>query len=330
MRRKTDPQNSFVSSTPLKTLFKIGLCGVLILLWFLFLRSNHSYYWSSVHSHIIAPFEKWPKELTSFGSRGAYLYSIGLILLIDLNVLGKKSALAKVISFDPSVRTDLVIAPLAFLGFIWVIPTIITGGLTAIIPKFFSQWSTNIVAEIPSDYLQWIAYFVIADFLLYWHHRTLHKFRPLWEFHAFHHSATSFTVFTGNRVHPVETILKVPFLVLPMMFIGYPDIWVIGTIYYVRRLIDMAQHSFVPFTYGWFGKWVVFSPVGHRIHHSIEVKHFDSNYGDILTIWDHIFGTWYSGDDINEEIGIPENEFNHNGVVADLCRPFKKASQRFD
>ena len=157
--RRTNSKNFFRSSTPLKPIFKIGICGVLILLWFLYLRSNHPYYWSSVHSHIIAPFQKWPKELTSFGSEGAYFYSIGLILLIDLNVLGKKSALAKIISFHPSVRVDLVIAPLAFLGFSWLIPGILTGGLSAIVPKFFSQWSTNIIAEIPSDYLQWFAYF---------------------------------------------------------------------------------------------------------------------------------------------------------------------------
>ena len=314
---------NFVKPRFVKVFFTIGLYAFLVLLWFIYLRFNHPAYWKSIHSQIIAPFKQWPGEFSLFGSKVAYVYSIGFVLLIDWIVLKKKSALARIISFQPSVRVDLILAPIAFLGFAWVIPGIVTAGFSAILPRFFSQWRINLIADIPSDFLKILVYFIVVDFLVYWHHRTLHKFKTLWEFHALHHSATSFTVFTGNRVHPVEFILKVPFVVIPMLFIGARP-GVLVNIWLIRRVFDMAQHSFVPFTYGWFGKWIVFSPVGHRIHHSTQVEHFDSNYGDIFPIWDHIFGTYYSGNEINEEIGIPENEFNQNGVIADLYRPFQK------
>ena len=311
-------KNSFVMS-----LLKIGAFAVLVLLWFMYLRSNHPTYWKSIHSQIIAPFQRWPRELTSFGSYGAYIYSIGAVLIVDFIVLKKNSALARIASFRPSIRVDLILGAIAILGFAWVIPGIVTAGFSAILPRFFSKWKIDLIADIPSDFLKLLVYFVAVDFLVYWHHRALHKFQPLWEFHAFHHSATSFTIFTGNRVHPMEFILKIPMVVVPMLFFGAAP-GVLVNIWYIRRIFDMAQHSYVPFTYGWLGKWVVFSPIGHRIHHSTQVEHFDSNFGDIFPIWDHIFGTWYSGDEINEKIGIPENEFNKDGVVADLYRPFKK------
>ena len=42
-------------------------------------------------------------------------------------------------------------------------------------------------------------------------------------------------------------------------------------------------------------RYIIVSPQAHRIHHSREEKHFDTNFGLILSIWDRMFGT-YSGD----------------------------------
>ena len=158
---------NFLTAPFVKTLFKIGLYGFLVLLWFIYLRSNHPAYWKSIHSQIIAPFKQWPRELTLFGSKGAYVYSIGVVLLIDWIVLKKKSALARIISFQPSVRVDLILAPIAFLGFAWVIPGIVTAGFSAVLPRFFSKWRINLIADIPSGFLKILVYFVVVDFLVY-------------------------------------------------------------------------------------------------------------------------------------------------------------------
>jgi hypothetical protein len=85
----------------------------------------------------------------------------------------------------------------------------------------------------------------------------------------------------------------------------------------IRSFIDRMQHSMVNWTYGWIGRWVVFSPIGHRIHHSMEREHWDKNYGDMFVIWDRLFGTYYNGNNINTEVGVTNNIYNQ-GLVWDV------------
>jgi len=312
-----------ITRNRLKVAVKTLLFASAIILWFAYMRANHPLYWKSIHSQVLAPFKRWPRELTNFRTIGAYVYSMSAVLALDWLILRKKSALAEISKITSSVRLDLALAGLSILGFAWVLPALISGGFTAILPRFFSTYKINLISDIQPTILKLFIYFLITDFLIYWHHRTFHKFETLWKFHTLHHSATSFTVFTGNRVHPVEFVLKIPFVVIPMLFIGIAPTGLVG-IWYLRRIFDLLQHSFVPFTYGKFGKWVIFSPVGHQIHHSVKKEHFDSNYGDIFTIWDHLFDTWYSGGETVEKIGIPNNKFNSGNIFQDLARPFMK------
>ena len=223
-------------------------------------------------------------------------------------------------------RNDLIVAGCYIFGLTFTLPTLLTGGATVFIPQYLSRWRLNFIDDLFSVHIQVLVWLVVLDFFHYWWHRAMHESRILWEFHAFHHSATSFTILTGNRVHPVEMIMKTLLVTIPMLFIGAPTTSIFLYLF-VRRLFDLAQHSFVPITYGRFGKYVIFSPIGHRIHHSDRPEHFDSNYGNIFSCWDHLFGTWYSGNELNEAIGIPNNDFNKDGLVSDLCRPFSKAAQ---
>ena len=69
---------------------------------------------------------------------------------------------------------------------------------------------------------------------------------------------------------------------------------------------------------GWIGRWVLVSPVAHRIHHSDLPEHHDRNLGHVFIIWDRIFGTWYDGRVVNTTVGIVDNPYNREGMAADL------------
>jgi sterol desaturase/sphingolipid hydroxylase (fatty acid hydroxylase superfamily) len=68
-------------------------------------------------------------------------------------------------------------------------------------------------------------------------------------------------------------------------------------------------------------RYVLVTPQSHRVHHSIEPEHQDKNFGAILSIWDHLFGTQYRKYDEYPDTGITDNSFPHE----DSFRPGRAA-----
>jgi sterol desaturase/sphingolipid hydroxylase (fatty acid hydroxylase superfamily) len=81
----------------------------------------------------------------------------------------------------------------------------------------------------------------------------------------------------------------------------------------------------LPWRWGWFGKYVVYPPTGHRVHHSALPEHRDKNFAGIFPIWDHLFGTYYQGEDINEEVGVDDNYQNVRGLWYDMVESARRA-----
>lgn len=146
----------------------------------------------------------------------------------------------------------------------------------------------------PSLSLAFAAMLVSAmalDFFFYWFHRLQHS-GLLWPQHLLHHSDTALNVTTTQRAHFLEHLLIPVFMTLPlvllfrlpatdMIFIAaIPAAWA----YFVHMNIRV---SFGPF---W---WLLTSPQYHRIHHSIEPRHFDRNFALWFPVWDILFGTAY-------------------------------------
>ncbi len=144
------------------------------------------------------------------------------------------------------------------------------------------------------------------DFCKYWAHRLHHEAAILWPFHALHHSAEIMTPLTANRNHPVFIVLRlliytvvvgiVQALVL-FLLMGKIEILTIGAVnagyFMFNALGSNLRHSHVWLSYGRVLEHVFISPAQHHIHHSIERKHFNKNYGEVFAIWDLMFGTLY-------------------------------------
>ena len=151
-----------------------------------------------------------------------------------------------------------------------------------------------------------VVVFAAADFAFYVAHRLLHRIPLLWELHKVHHSAPVLTPFTVFRRHPGDVLFDgvVSGIVLGLVYgaLGYAGGSAVDgyTILGVNALLFAAllfgfnlQHSHVWLRFGPLER-VLVSPAAHHLHHSDRAEHFDRNFGNLLSIWDRLFGTWLS------------------------------------
>jgi sterol desaturase/sphingolipid hydroxylase (fatty acid hydroxylase superfamily) len=88
------------------------------------------------------------------------------------------------------------------------------------------------------------------------------------------------------------------------------------------------RHSHVWLSFGRRAEHLLISPAQHQIHHSLAPRHHDKNYGEVLAIWDWMFGTLYVPEGVEEiEYGLADREGRrlpqrHTGIVSALGVPF--------
>lgn len=162
--------------------------------------------------------------------------------------------------------------------------------------------------------------FVVYTFLDYWVHRIQHT-RVFWPLHRFHHAATDFYVLTSARVHPAEFagifLLNVPLTMVEMS----PEAMtcLLGFV----ALLRYAVHSRIPSNFGFVGRWLIQSPLDHRMHHAVDLADGPgANYG-LAPIWDRLFGTYRPGGRPDLVIGVREVSYRHGlWVMPDMLRDY--------
>lgn len=131
-----------------------------------------------------------------------------------------------------------------------------------------------------------------GEFFYYWFHRMQHSIPFLWRFHAVHHSLRDMNAFNSNH-HFSEELLRIPFVAIPMSLLFSFDH---GHIPWVFALImgwqGIYEHSATRIHLGPL-RYVIPDNRFHRVHHSMEKKHFDHNFGSASALWDAVFGTIY-------------------------------------
>ncbi len=165
-------------------------------------------------------------------------------------------------------------------------------------------------------WIQALGIFIITDFMFYVHHRLVHEVKWLWYFHTIHHSQTDLNPLTTNRNHPFQSISGTIVRTLPIGFIGgEPTTWIVYLV--LNNFWGYFIHSNVKMNLG-FLKYIIVTPQYHRVHHSIEEKHFDKNYGERLIIWDWLFGSLYTGKFKDyPKTGVPDTEW----IMEKNCTP---------
>ena len=141
--------------------------------------------------------------------------------------------------------------------------------------------------------LLFLATFILLDFGEYIYHVIMHKVSPLWSFHMVHHSDNTVDISTTLREHPGENIIRLSFTLL-WIFLSGAVFWAI----LLRQIIQVFTTMFAHINYRLPEKldtvigFVFITPNLHQVHHHYKKPYTDSNYGDVLSIWDRLFGTF--------------------------------------
>ena len=141
----------------------------------------------------------------------------------------------------------------------------------------------------------WSALIVVAalDFAFYVAHVAMHKVPAFWRFHRVHHSDPAVDVTTTLRQHPVEGLIRYGFIVLFAFPLGAG----VGgfALYRIWSAVNgLLEHANIRVP-GWLDSLlslVTTWPNMHKVHHSREPHLTDTNYSNILSIWDRLFFTF--------------------------------------
>lgn len=132
-----------------------------------------------------------------------------------------------------------------------------------------------------------VALIVIHDFLRYWEHRFEHRF--WWPVHAVHHSVRDLHA-ANSYAHPFAAIPEFLIVTVPLSLIDMSIAEVPLAAAMLLTLQNLIIHSPIDVHLGPLRRLVVSSRF-HRIHHSLEPRHFDRNFAITFSIWDRLFGT---------------------------------------
>lgn len=128
---------------------------------------------------------------------------------------------------------------------------------------------------------------LVGDFFYYWMHRAQHGIPFLWRFHAVHHSVEKMGTGAGYH-HVSQPLIEAFALAVPVsVFVGVREA---GLLSIILTIQGVYLHSVSKLHFGPLSRLLVDNRV-HRIHHSSDPAHFNTNYGVFTTLWDQLFGT---------------------------------------
>lgn len=135
---------------------------------------------------------------------------------------------------------------------------------------------------------------LLLDFFgAYLAHFVEHKVRPLWMIHLVHHTDHKVDTTTANRHHPLESMIRFSFTLLGVFVVGTP-IAIVMLYQSMSLIFTQFTHANIKLPKGLDKvlSYFIVSPDMHKIHHHNLLPYTDSNYGNIFSIWDRIFGTY--------------------------------------
>ena len=152
------------------------------------------------------------------------------------------------------------------------------------------------VSDVPI--VSFLLYLVVIDFFNYWVHRGQHQIEWWWRLHSLHHAQRQMTMWSDNRNHLLDDLLRDTLMVVVAQLIGIaPGQFVAVSAF--TQLSESFQHANLRVWFGRIGERLWVSPRFHRLHHAIGIGHESSgkntlggaNFGVLLPWWDVFFGT---------------------------------------
>jgi sterol desaturase/sphingolipid hydroxylase (fatty acid hydroxylase superfamily) len=233
---------------------------------------------------------------------------VGLIQLVVLVAVSgplQRWRPVELVTDRAAVRTDIVYTIIHRLGLFRVV---LFFSLSPLLDELFGALRVAGLSTFQLDAL-WpgvtdqplvslLLYLVVIDAIDYWIHRGQHQFEWWWKLHALHHSQRQMTMWSDNRNHLIDDVLKDVIVVLVAQLIGIAPSQFVAIVA-LAQLSESFQHANVRIWFGRIGERLWISPRFHRLHHSIGIGHESTgkhtlgghNFGVLLPWWDMLFGT---------------------------------------
>jgi len=131
------------------------------------------------------------------------------------------------------------------------------------------------------------------DFVIYLQHAAFHFLPLFWRLHRVHHTDLDFDVTTGIRFHPIEILLSMGIKMVTVVVLGPSPLAVI-LFEVLLNATSLFNHGNVqlPGSIDRVLRLFVVTPEMHRVHHSVLIKEYNSNFGFNLPRWDRFLGTY--------------------------------------
>lgn len=152
------------------------------------------------------------------------------------------------------------------------------------------------VTDLPL--VSFFLYLFVLDFFDYWYHRAQHNVGWWWGLHSLHHSQQDMNLWSDDRNHLLDDLLRDLFMAVIALFIGVqPGQYVL--LVALSRILQSVQHANIRLHFGSVGERLLVSPRFHRLHHAIGIGHESRgrgslgghNFAVLFPVWDVLFGT---------------------------------------
>lgn len=150
-------------------------------------------------------------------------------------------------------------------------------------------------------WVSFILYLLVFDLVDYWIHRGQHSWGWWWKLHALHHSQRQMTMWSDNRNHLLDDVVRDSIIVIVAQLIGVQPAQFVALVA-LTQLSESFQHANLRLWFGRVGERLWVSPRFHRRHHTIGIGHEahasvrnrkarGNNFGVLLPWWDMLWGT---------------------------------------
>ena len=191
-------------------------------------------------------------------------------------------------------------------------------------------WGFFNLLDLPA-WASFVGALVLMDLIIYFQHRLFHAVPVFWRLHRMHHADTDFDTTTGIRFHPLEAIASMMIKSAAIVVLG------IGPLAFV--VFEIVLNGTSLFNHGnvrihrsidrWL-RWIVVTPDMHRVHHSVQERELNRNFGFNLPWWDRLFGTYQAQPEAGHtgmEIGLVDfRDPGESALHRMLTQPFRKPS----
>lgn len=158
-------------------------------------------------------------------------------------------------------------------------------------------------------------------------HLVEHRIKFLWRFHLIHHTDNWIDTTSANRHHPGESVIRFAFTTMGVLIIGSP-MWMVFLYQTLSVVATQFNHANIslPKKVDTLLSYFIVSPDMHKVHHHHALPYTDSNYGNIFSIWDRLFGTFMTlpKEEIIYGIDTYPDPKEHNQILNLLKIPFQK------